>query len=253
MSRGNSWAKPMTDLRTERTIFENQSAWIKRPEPARGSMYVPLHQLLRVVLPTALHPTNSTGGMAGLRREAERLQEFFAAGLPVPEVLCVGEDQIILSDCGKSLRVHMENLTDQSALPDLITRALDLLTDIHVAGLAHGRPHLKDYLIEPETGALSILDFEEDPTATMSLADAQARDFWLFLGAVCEFHEAPEAVLRGLIEQYSQKAPDDTKQALKKLAKALRPFRRLIGFLRAERLGRDVHGTYWATRVLETV
>ncbi len=242
----------MPPLRTERTEYEAQPAWIKRPEPARVGLFVPLHRLLCIFLPTALQPTNSVGGMIGLRQEASRLQVFHAAGLPVPKVLHVGEDRVILSDCGKSLRVYLQNTADQKTISDLVIQALDLLLKIHNAGLAHGRPHLKDYLIEPDTGTLSILDLEEDPGQTMSLADAQARDFWLFLGSVCEFHESPETVLQALKEQYFQGAPDETKPALLKLAKALRPFRRLISLLRAQRLGRDVRGTYYATRALET-
>ena len=240
----------MALARTERIRFQDQPAWIKRPEPPRSSLFVPLHRLLSLLLPTALHPTNSAGGPTALVAEADRLVLFARAGLPVPRVLERAENHIILSDCGQHFGLFLFGLTSEPDRIRHIGLALEVLMQIHAAGLSHGRPHLKDFAFAPGSG-ISILDLEEDPIKTMSLAEAQARDFWLFLGSACEFFSDPQAEMASLHAIYCARASLETVQALAKLGAALRPYRRLIAGLRAQKWGHDIMGTYWATKAIE--
>jgi len=244
---------PVQEPRTERIRFNGQSAWIKRPEPARESRYVWLHKLLVPLLPLALRPTNSVGGEAGLAIEIARLKQFAKAGLPVPEILECGPDYIILPDCGNLLPAYIQALEDPAAKMRWVQKALDVLLAVHQVGLTHGRPHFKDFVINQRTGHITMLDLEEDSSKTAPLAEAQARDFWLFLGSACIFFSPQAPALTQLTQYYCAKAPTQTVAALPRLGHALRPYRRLIGVLRVQNIAREVTGAYWASRALETL
>lgn len=128
---------------------------------------------------------------------------------------------------------------------------------LHNTGLAHGRPSLKDMTLKAtvgeENGIIHLLDLEEDPTAIMSIENAQARDVWLLLSSCAEFYDNPEARLRELLGVYQSERTSDLTNALRKLGRSLRPFRRLIRTLRAANISNDVRGPYWAIRILETL
>lgn len=246
-------SQPLAVPRTERTVYQGQPAWIKRPEPARSSRFVWLHKLLIPLLPMALRPTNSPGGPAGLALEISRLELFAEAGLPVPAVLEQGDDYVVLSDCGTMLHSCIMALDDPADRLQQVEKALDVLLAVHHAGLTHGRPYFKDFVIHPDTHKITMLDLEEDSAKSAPLADAQARDFWLFLSSACDFFAPQSPLLTELVAYYCTRAPDQSRAALPRLARALRPYRRLIGFLRARNIAREVTGAYWATRALEAL
>lgn len=236
--------------RTERTVYLGQPAWIKRAEPARRSVFIHLHWLLRPLLPSVLWPTNSVGGMEGLHAEAERLAAFGAAGLSVPAVLMVAEDHLVLSDTGEPL--HCTLVESGSDRLYWIKKALDVLIRVHLAGFAHGRPYIKDFTIAPDSRNVSLLDLEEDSAGSTLLPDAQARDFWLFLVSCSHYFPNEDEILRELYRYYCAKSSPDLPAALARLGKSLRAYRRLIGVLHAQRLTGEVACAYRASLTLET-
>ncbi len=244
---------PVTAPRTERVVYQGQPAWIKRPEPARSSRFVWLHKLFIPLLPMAMRPTNSGGGTEGLASEVSRLKVFAKAGLPVPEILEQGRDYVILPDCGAMLYHHITALNDPADRLKWVQKALDVLLAVHHAGLTHGRPYFKDFVINPNSGKITMLDLEEDSTQSAPLADAQARDFWLFLTSACDFFAPQAPFLAGLVDYYCANAPRQSRDALPRLGRALRPYRRLIGLLHAQNIAREVTGAYWASRALEAL
>tara|TARA_B110000285_G_scaffold98730_1_gene112563 strand:- start:4092 stop:4868 length:777 start_codon:yes stop_codon:yes gene_type:complete len=236
--------------RVEQTIFDGQPAWIKRPEETRSSRFVILHKILQHIMPKVLHPTGALGGMGAIRQEAKRLEIFGAASLPVPKVLALTEGSVVLSDTGKQLRGVLLGMTDAQLKFLILERAIRGLVAVHAAGLSHGRPFLKDMTVDADD-TLHFLDLEEDPTARMSLEDAQARDVWLLLSSCTEFCEEPFKDLNHLLNIYISEYRSSISVNLSALGKALRPYRRIISMLRVKDVSKDVTGAYWSVRVLE--
>ncbi|MEP0521741.1 MAG: hypothetical protein ABJO09_19110 [Hyphomicrobiales bacterium] len=238
--------------RTERTLYNEQSAWIKRPEKQRSDFVSFLHKSVSIFLPTVLKPTLATGGLAGLLEEADRLKNFSAKSVVVPEVLNVSDDSIILSDCGPHLRHVLKTTSDKKEVADLLKRATGNLAEVHAKGLVHGRPHLKDMTLKDD-GSVCLLDLEEDPLKVMGLDAARARDIWLLLSSCAEFCDHPLEDLTDLLSLYRNSTTSNIDQELRNIARSGRPFRKIIGFFRASNVGRDVFGAYWATLALETL
>jgi tRNA A-37 threonylcarbamoyl transferase component Bud32 len=235
----------------ERTVFDGQDAWIKRPEGQRSTFFSGLHRVLSRALPKALRPTNAVGGIAALADEAARLRDFHRAGLPVPQVLEETADHIVLADCGATLRTHLRGLKDATARAHMLDVARDVLVQVHRSGRAHGRPFVKDMTIGVSGSDIHLLDLEEDPCAHMDLMDAQARDVWLFLMSCAEFYDDPQKGLRNQLDMFLSALPTEMKPRLIALGRGLRPFRWIIGVTRAKGLSRDVGGAYWSARALE--
>jgi len=188
--------------------------------------------------------------MDAIRQEAKRLESFGAASLPVPKVLALTEGSVVLSDTGKQLRGVLSGMTDAQLKFAMLERAMRGLVAVHAAGFSHGRPFLKDMTVGVDD-TLHFLDLEEDPTARMSLADAQARDVWLLLSSCTEFCEEPFQDLNHLLNIYFSECQGDISVNLSALGKALRPYRRIISVLRVKDVSKDVTGAYWSVRVLE--
>ena len=213
--------------RTEKTLYHEQSAWIKRPEKGRSDITTFLHSCIGFLLPTVLQPTSSAGGMEGLLEEANRLKVFFANSVPVPQVLEITDNHIVLSDCGPHLRHVLKTTGDRKEVLGLLERATSNLAQLHSKDLVHGRPHLKDMTLNAE-GNICFLDLEEDPVKVMGLDAAQARDIWLFLSSCAEFCQNPHHELEALLDIYRNSTANNVDLELRKIARSGRPFRKLV-------------------------
>ena len=76
------------------------------------------------------------------------------------------DDCIVLSDTGVSLRAAIHSAPDEQAKTKLLTDAVNILIQIHCAGLVHDRPHIKDMTIDKHD-QISFLGLEEDPLKIM--------------------------------------------------------------------------------------
>lgn len=248
---------PSQGLRIERIELNERAAWRKRPEADRTSIFTAMHYILKPVLPEVLHPTNASGGIKRLHREAARLQRFADRGICVPELLEKTNSYITLADCGPQLRAVLRKEMNFETRFILLESAMRTLAFLHTKRLAHGRPYLKDMTLkktlEAPNGIIYLLDLEEDPTAIMSIDNAQARDVWLLLLSSAEFCDDPEASLHKLLGVYQRANTSDLTNALRALGRSLRPFRRFIGAVRATNISNDVRGAYWSIRVLEAL
>ncbi len=238
--------------RTEKTTRDGVPVWIKRPEKAYSNIYVALHGGIAYFLPKVLRHTGAAGGMDALRTEARRLNAFREAGLPVPRVLEIGANHLILSDTGTALHEWLQDCRDPVSRQGLLRQAVETLALVHNAGLVHGRPFLKDMTRAPD-GRVFLIDLEEDPVTTMSVESAQARDVWLLLSSCREFLAESLEELAALVDHYQKQTDNDMSVHLRVLARTLRPYRRLIDLLYARNLSRDISRAYWAARALEQI
>lgn len=190
--------------------------------------------------------------MAALLEEAERLKKFAAKNARVPQVLGIAEGHIVLADCGLPLPHFLKTSNDQTTKHEFLERIVANLSDVHNAGLIHGRPHLKDMMLDEE-GLIYLLDLEEDPLKVMNFEEAQARDVWLLLSSCAQFCENPFKDLKDLLALYLGATNNDIRPEIAALARSGRQFRRAVSFFHISNVGRDVFGVFWATKVFETL
>lgn len=230
--------------------------WLKRVTPAKATIW---HRGQGAVARTVLRrwpvllPTASAGGAAALRAEAARLSDFAARGVYVPDVVALADDYVLLADAGAQLKDVLDALPPTgTARVDLIAAAATALARLHAAGLCHGRPQLKD-MVRGAGGRIGFLDLEEDPVAVMPLAQAQARDAWLFMGAAARYGASDDTAFWAAVwGAYERAAPVTTREALAQLVRGLRWARAVVAPI-APHAGKDVRQAVTAQVVLERV
>lgn len=83
----------------------------------------------------------------------------------------------------------------------ILERAMRGLVAVHAEGLSHCRPFLRDMTVDADD-TLHFFDLGENPTAWMSLEDAQVSDVWWLLSFCTEFCEEPFKDFNHLLDIY---------------------------------------------------
>lgn len=233
-----------------RIDFEGQTIWIKRRPTSKRTSWHRLVSLLTYIIPLAtFYPTVATDKSDSLTQEAERLRLFATKGLPVPEVLASTSSYLITSDVGINLQQLAEQSTDRGERTALFEKAMSSLANLHQANLCHGRPSLRDMTLQNDK--VFLIDLEENPMAVMSLAQAQARDIWLFFCSVARHCKGDYLVLDHLFQIYANNASPATIAALKQMVFILKPARIISEYLLAAVKSRDLRNAVKANKALE--
>lgn len=242
-------AHPNEDI--ARLNYEQQTIWLKRrPESKETIWHRLLHYLTYIVPLPIIYPTVVTDGAQSLQDEALRLRIFAMRNIDVPAVLDVQPDYLVTSDVGGTMQKYLEELTTAEDKYRLLIKAMAALSQLHQAGLCHGRPFLRDmtYLNEQ----VFFIDLEEDPLKVMSLAEAQARDLWLFLNSVAKQCKNEPRLVHDLFECYLLDAHIETIAALKKMVLLIKPLRFFMEYsLLLAIKSRDLHCAVLVNKVLE--
>jgi hypothetical protein len=123
------------------------------------------------------------GGEAAIAAEAGRLQALGAAGLPVPHLLALQHDGLMLSDLaeGQTQPVTLDDALLAAVTPEatlaLWQRGLDAIAGAHARGAYLSQAFARNLLVLAD-GRIGFIDFEDDPGQTLDLPHCQARD-WL--------------------------------------------------------------------------
>lgn len=232
--------------------YNGQRLWIKRRPFSKKKL---AHRLQGVIaslfcLPI-FYPTVSTGGAQSLFDEAERLNLFATRHMPVPRVMAVTPDFLITNDVGQQLHRYLQQLTQSEAVHLVLLSAVGLLNQLHREGLCHGRPSFGDMTIQDNV--ISLIDLEENPLEVMTLAEAQARDVWLFFLNAARYCPKDGVQLVALFNSYRQGISSDTLQALQKMVNKLKPLRVMLEYLGDSILGRDGSNAIRVNKALECV
>ncbi|HLP09485.1 MAG TPA: lipopolysaccharide kinase InaA family protein [Opitutaceae bacterium] len=182
--------------------------WVKRADPAGKNRWGALLRIATLLLPwPMLRVTAGNGDAESVREEAERLQRWRAAGLPVPEVLEATDAYLVTADAGVPLRRWLRDQTDPVRRLEAVKKAARALGQLHRLGLCHGRPFLKDIVYDGES--VSFIDLEEDPARVMLVLTAQVRDVMLFVmsytASLSEAHSLED--LRAIAAVYREENP----------------------------------------------
>jgi hypothetical protein len=128
--------------RIARTLQDGRAYWIKRQEALNGLMRI--------------QKGNPEKAFA---REIKALRELGGRGLPVPELVAQGAGFLVVPDCGPSLNLVLRD-KDVPAAEKLraMTAAGAALARLHGAGVAHGRPSIRDFCWQ--NGEITLIDWE---------------------------------------------------------------------------------------------
>jgi tRNA A-37 threonylcarbamoyl transferase component Bud32 len=110
--------------------------------------------------------------------EVMRLRALYGAGLPVPAVLHVAPDYFVMTYLGS--RDLALTLREQGMLAwDLWMAAMEELLRVHARGQYLSQCFARNIIVSDRFHGL--IDFEDDPLEVMSLVEAQARDWLIYL------------------------------------------------------------------------
>lgn len=159
--------------------ISDQSFLVKGQRPARDSLaFWLLRSMARVFGDSLARPVPDYGGKRAQDLEVSRLQSLAQAGLPVPEVLHQSEDYVVLPWIeSRALDSYMTSSPLEAAA--MFSRGLMGIRQVHEKGQYLSQGFARNILVSVD--ALWFIDFEDDPLEVMSLAQAQARDYVLFL------------------------------------------------------------------------
>lgn len=241
--------------------------WIKQPDHPRLRFLYSLTNRLMVCLgmPYFQAPPHAgaPGGKASLSIEKEMLIRLKTAGVPVPDVKAYTEEWLVLSSVGEeNLDVILNQLPSQQRLP-LWQQAATAIAHVHQKNCFLSQSFARNILLkalavsscaaqeltkkpnEAITNASSyelyFLDFEEDPTKVMTQADAQVRDWAMFLHSTAALVNNDMAAAQSFYLNLLKHEPAQTQIAAKRLFKQLKTLRFLKNL---QWIGRDAVRLY---------
>ena len=180
-------------------------AILKRRRPVRGAWrYALMYATAQIFDAPSLRPVQANGGVRAQTVELRRLRELASAGVAVPAVLRVADDGIVMQFLGDRTLVEAFKLDAATGLAAW-RRGLDAIADVHARGQVLSQAFARN-MLEHE-GRIWFIDFEEDPLETLSLAQAQARDWLAYLLSSLWLLAAPRAALLSAWETTVQTMP----------------------------------------------
>ncbi|MCE0496063.1 hypothetical protein [Vibrio salinus] len=135
----------------------------------------------------------------------------------VPHIEYEGPGFFVTSDEGKPLNNIDPERIDQNTLDHLF----EAFAKLHTNNVAHGRPALRDIVIN-EKNELSILDFEE---SILNATEQQiARDIFMLLMDLCRISSITEDQKINSLLLWKESVPDTVWQQLIKISDLLKHF-----------------------------
>ncbi|QMV13649.1 serine/threonine protein kinase [Vibrio spartinae] len=141
-------------------------------------------------------------------------------GFQVPKIALEGKRFFVTPDKGQPLsQVEAERITD-----DILMQLFNLFIKLHNADIAHGRPALRDILIDRHN-QLSLIDFEE--SIMHASPKLKARDIYLLLMDLCRIKQVTIEQKRKALCYWKRQVSDEYWQSLIGIHQLLRKFKPL--------------------------
>jgi hypothetical protein len=211
MRSAQGWRRDRTevfDTADGRVIVKGQ-----RP-PRNQALLKTYNGLVAMLGAGSLRAVPSAGGADAQAVEVRRLRELAAAGVRVPQVLHVDAEFFAMEFLpGMNLAQLLEGRAhDGESTLIAWRRGLELLQSIHQRGQYLSQASARNLMHTAE--GLVPIDLEEDPLVCMSLAQAQARDWLLYLQSTIWLLPQPRSVLLSIWRDVLRNAPSLEAQAL---------------------------------------
>lgn len=167
--------------------INGRTGWLKRPEKLGLSLRL-----------------RKGDPQKGFEREKQTYLALQGKGLPVADLLAVGEDYFVTADAGIAVnRLRRDTLDQPEIFHDVLCESAVALARLHGAGYCHGRPALKD--ICWNDGRVTFIDL--DRTKPGSDRGYALDVLVFFFNAIAETGGAgPE--IRAARDSYRQNDPD---------------------------------------------
>lgn len=159
--------------------------------------------------------------------EREGLLALGAAGLPVAGVVAAGPDWVLMPDAGPVLpEVVGDPARDEAEKLRAFAEAGRALGRLHWAGMAHGRPAVRDVCWDGRE--VRFIDLERFRRAGRA-GFWQAADVVMFAQTAFTLWPEDGRWLEAALDAYAVSAPEGTMAAVQRLVRSLRP----VGWLAA--------------------
>lgn len=173
----------------QRYLWREDQVWVKRGVAARPRWHFwVLGALASALGLPALKPVYNPGGEQAVRTEARRLRELAARGLRVPPVLAELPDGFLMEHMGRPGQ-HAPSLAEEmnentAAAPErvlaLFRQGLEATGRVHAVGTCLSQGFARNMVCCPD-GVIGYVDFEDDPQASLPLAQCQLRDILCYV------------------------------------------------------------------------
>lgn len=196
--------------RVAQANWQGQVIWLKKFMPKGRFGFVTLRDLIARSNRNPLYFSTEARGPEQISGEIKRLRLLRSRGVHVPEVLAHGEQWLVMSDHGASLRALIEDTTlSEHQRLRLLQDAASALAQLHKRGMWHGRPALRDLTWDGEQ--IGFVDFEEDVGKKLSIEQCQVRDVLVLLHNITRYSTfsawSAEQVVRYCEQAYKHEAP----------------------------------------------
>jgi len=231
-------------------LKQGQIVWIKTPSQPRLRLLYTITNRIMVWLnmPYFQAPPHAgaPGGKASLQIEKDMLMRLKAANLPVPEIVASTDGWLALSSTGEeNLDVILGHLPIDERLL-LWQQAATEIARVHGKKCCLSQCFARNIMLAKKQDSpqentspsynFYFLDFEEDPTAIMTLAQAQARDWAMFLHSTATLISADREPAQQFMLNLLSHESLETQQAIQQIFKHLKTLRHIKS---VQWLGRD--------------
>jgi len=222
--------KLLVENQGERIVsFEHQGRkyWLKQSERLTGAMRWLKSQ-----------------PQAALQLEISTLTQLAKRGAPVPELVASGEGFLVVADVGMPVNGWLNADISEAEKLKILQDSATGLAHLHLKGLAHGRPALRD--ICWEEGDVAFIDFEANQQDS-DMHRQQIRDLLVYIHSLYRYIGPHPEIAEPVIAAYRAAGGESLWQASKQEMAKWQWLNYLIAPLRSIG-GKDLRPVYWLLR-----
>ncbi|QYJ95382.1 serine/threonine protein phosphatase [Shewanella spartinae] len=222
--------KLLVENQGERIVsFEHQGRkyWLKQSERLTGAMRWLKSQ-----------------PQAALQLEISTLTQLAKRGAPVPELVASGEGFLVVADVGMPVNGWLNADISEAEKLKILQDSATGLAHLHLKGLAHGRPALRD--ICWEEGDVAFIDFEANQQDS-DMHSQQIRDLLVYIHSLYRYIGPHPEIAEPVIAAYRAAGGESLWQASKQEMAKWQWLNYLIAPLRSIG-GKDLRPVYWLLR-----
>lgn len=210
----------MAQTQVQRVADPGRVAWRKTySEGGRRRRVAVLRWVARRLGANALLAPIPLSPELACRTEQAMIRRLATLGARVPDLLEIGERELLLSDLGPTLAETCRREPDPARRHALVQQGLDALLDLHRRGGYLSQAFARNLTID--ASGIGFIDLEEDPATMMSLAAAQARDVLFYAHSTARFLADQPGGHSRLLAQHLARESEETRREVSRTARKL--------------------------------
>ena len=216
----------LQNSRTCRLETPEGSVMVKGQRPARDRVrFWILNQLSKFLKNPMMKPVPLHGGTRSQSVEVQRLRALAAAGVSVPRVLYETEQYFVMQAFDATPLDSRLALPSHQSTP-AFERGLDAISVVHGHGAYLSQGFARNILINND-GSVWFVDHEDNPLEVLTLTEAQARDWLLYLHSAVWLNPELWGEWRPIWSNVFRHLPDDVRGRILSSTLSLRWLRHL--------------------------